>query len=503
MTFVGEWTPVETDGTYAQFAYAEPPLSMYIVTVESDDLEVGIDTALRQAGVDPAALTETKRSSLNRWKVIFYSLGDGQGVTALAQVKDGRSYWIIFTGDEALTFSPPEKVMATIGGFAFAGEEAVLPTTVGEFEAYINSFVGDIVPGLSIAIAVGEDVIYANGFGLADGPKGMAATPDTVYQWGSVTKTVTATAIMQLRDQGLLDLDDPVSDYLDYSPAQYPITVRQLLGHSSGLPEPPGFVWVNLRLDGQPPVDPDLVDRAYYEQVPSLMFEPGSDNAYVNPDMVTLGQIVADVSGQPYVEYVREHILAPLGMENTDFTYSSEAMIANAAAGAVPVDEVEAVIALLDEVRGLGDGADFIRESDDQYAWMNRFNVFGQAGGGLIGPPVEAIRFAQMVLNGGELDGVRILSPESAALMREVPLSTSGEPLHFGLAWEVVEDSEHPYIQHDGGGAGIWNRMRLYLNEGFAIVLMSNGTGFDRGEVADAAANVIFSMLAGQATHSG
>ncbi len=209
----------------------------------------------------------------------MFSLGDGQGVTALSQVKDSRSYWIIATGDEPITFSPPEKVMETIGGFAFAGEEAVLPTTVGEFEAYINSFVGDIPPGLSIAIALGGDVIYANGFGMADGPKGMAATPDTVYQWGSITKTVTATAIMQLRDQGLLDLDDPVSDYLDYFPAQFPITVRHLLGHSSGLPEPANFAWVSLRLDGQPPVDPDLMDRAYYEQVPSLMFEPGSGNA--------------------------------------------------------------------------------------------------------------------------------------------------------------------------------------------------------------------------------
>jgi CubicO group peptidase (beta-lactamase class C family) len=362
----------------------------------------------------------------------------------------------------------------------------------------MNSFVGDIPPGLSIAIALGEDVIYANGFGMADGPKGMAATPDTVYQWGSVTKTVTATAIMQLRDQGLINLDAPVSDYLDYFPAEFPITVRHLLGHSSGLPEPPDFVWVNLRLDGQSPVDPDLADRTYYEQAPSLMFEPGSDNSYVNPDMVTLGQIVAEVSGQPYMEYVREHILAPLSMENTDFNYSSEAMIANAASGSVPLDEVEPMIALLDEIRGLGDGADFVRETDDQYGWMNRINVFGQAGGGLIGPPIEAIRFAQMVLNGGELDGVRILSPESAALMREVPLSTSGEPLNFGLAWRVVADSEHPYIEHDGGGGGITTRMRLYLNEGFAIVFMSNGTGFDRGEVTDAAANVVFSMLGGQ-----
>ena len=491
---VGDWTPVESDGTYALFELTGFPLNMYIVTVESDDLEASIDTALRQVGVDPAALTETLLSSWDRWSLFYYSLGDGQGVTVLSQVKDGASYVIVATGDEALTTNPPNNVMATIAGFAFAGEEAVLPTTVEGFEAYINTFVGDIPPSLSIVIALGGDVIYANGFGMADGPKGMAATPDTVYQWGSVTKIVTATAIMQLRDQGLIDLDDPVSDYLDYFPAEYPITVRHLLSHSSGLPEPPEFEWVNVRPDGEPLPDPDLVDRTYYEQVTGLMFEPGSDSAYVNPDYVGLGQIVAQVSGQPYIQYVQGNILAPLGMENTDFTYSSEAMIANAAACTVPVAEVEAMIALMDEVRGLGDGADFFRETDDQYAWMNHYNPMAGAGG-LVGPPTEAIRFAQMLLNGGEFDGVRILSPESVALMQEAQLAISGAPLAFGLGWHVVADSEHPYIEHDGGGPGIAAKVRLYLNEGFAIVLMSNGTGFDRNEVTDAAANVVMSLL--------
>jgi CubicO group peptidase (beta-lactamase class C family) len=402
---------------------------------------------------------------------------------------------IAATGDEALTANPPDDVLKTIQGFTLAGEEVVLPTTVGEFEAYVNGFVGDRPPGLSMVIARGGDIIYANGFGLADGPRGMAATPDTVYHWGSITKIATAAAVMQLRDQGLIDLDAPVSAYLDYFPAQYPITVRHLLSHSSGLPEPPEFVWVNLRLDGQPLPDFDLVDRTFYEGVSGLAFEPGSESAYVNPDYLTLGQIVAQVSGQPYIEYVQQHILAPLGMVNTDYTYSLETMIANAAACAVPAAEAAGYISALDEIRGQGDGADYFRETDDRHAWMNRYLVGESAGGGLIGPPTELARFAQMLLNGGELDGVRILSPESVALMQQVQLSNSGEPLAFGLGWHVVEEGEHPYIEHDGGGAGIATKVRLYLKEGFAIALMSNGSGFDRNEVTDAAANVVFSML--------
>ncbi|TKJ47252.1 hypothetical protein CEE34_04685 [Candidatus Aerophobetes bacterium Ae_b3a] len=491
---VGEWTQIETDGTYALFELTGRPLKMHIVTVESDDLETSVDAALRQVGIDPAALVVTLLAGWEKWSLFYYSMGDGQGVTVLAQVKDGTSYLIIATGDEALTANPPDNVMQTVGGFTFAGEEAVLPSTVEGFEAYINSFVGETTPSLSMVIALGKDVIYAKGFGMADGPKGMRATADTVYQWGSVTKIATAAAIMQLREQGLVDLDAPVFQYLDYFPTEYPITVRHLLSHSSGLPEPPEFEWVNVRLNGTPLPDPDLVDRTYYEEVTDLMFEPGSDSAYVNPDYVTLGQIVAKVSGKPYIQYIQENILTPLGMKTTDFTYKSDTMIRDAASCAVLATEAEAMIATLDEVRGLGDGADFFGETDDQYAWMNPYNPMAGAGG-LIGPATEAIRFAQMLLNGGELDGIQILSPQSVALMREVQLSISGAPLAFGLGWHVVDDTEYPYIEHDGGGPGIAARMRLYPNEGFAIVMMSNGTGFDRNEVTDAAANVVLSIL--------
>ena len=166
----------------------------------------------------------------------------------------------------------------------------------------------------------------------------------------------------------------------------------------------------------------------------------------------------------------------------------------SAASSVVLTTEPEAMIATMDRVRGLGDGADFFRETDDQYAWMNLYNPIAGAGG-LVGPPTELIRFAQMLLNGGDFGGVQILSPQSVALMREAQLSISGTPLAFGLGWHVVEKGEHPYIEHDGGGPGIAARVRLYPDEGIAIVLMSNGTGFDRNEVTDAAANVVFSML--------
>jgi D-alanyl-D-alanine carboxypeptidase len=493
ITLVGDWTPVETDGTYVQVAYADAPLILSLVTVESDDLEAGVDAVLRQVGLDPAALTETNRSSWDKWDIFLYTLGDGQGVTVLGQTSDGTSYYFVATGPEDLVANPPEDALETIQRFSLSGEQVSLPATVEEFETYVNSFVGTRPPGLSMAIAMGEDVLYEQGFGMADGPRELPATPDTVYQWASVTKTVTAAAIMQLREQGLIDLDAPVSDYLDYFPAEYPITVRHLLTHSSGLPEPADFLLVHLRLKGQPSPDFDSVDREYYEGLPNLMFEPGSQSAYVNPTYVTLGQVVAAVSGQPYVEYVQEHILNPLGMTNTDFTYSNDFMEANAAASAVPAAEAEALVALMDEARGLGDGADFFQETGENNAWLYPYIVGDGAGGALLGPVTEMIRFGQMMLNEGELDGVRILEPESVALLQEVQNSTSGEPLEIGLSWHFGEDAEHPYVEHDGGGT-FQTKLRLYMKDGFAVAIMANGSGFDRDELANAAANVVFSI---------
>jgi CubicO group peptidase (beta-lactamase class C family) len=467
---------------------------MSVHSVESADLAAGEAAALDQAGIDPSTLKRPDHAGFGPWNVTFYSQGAGQGVTTMCQVDGTVTYCLIFTGEETQTQNPPEHVFMTFQGFTIHGRQTSLPGTVEDFEAYVNSFVGDNPPGLSIVITLGGDVLYSQGFGVADGPNDIPADPDTVYPWGSSTKIVTGTAVMQLVDQGLIDLDAPVSDYLDYFPTEHGITVRQLLDHSAGLAEPPGFLQGKLRLEGQPLVDFDQLAREYVEWLSEPMFEPGSQSSYSNPGFVILGQIVAEVSGQPFVEYVQEHILRPLGMHNTDFTYSNQAMIDHAAAPAIPASKVEDLITVVDQAKGQVAGADLIREVDDQFAWMNRFYVVA-ANGGLIGPATEFVRFAQMHLNGGELDGVRILSPESVALMQVMQKSTAGDPLGYGAAWRVFDDAEHPFVEHDGGGEGLWAKMRIYPQEGLAIVLMSNQSGWNRDQVADAAANVVFTMI--------
>ncbi|MHA1549632.1 MAG: serine hydrolase [Alphaproteobacteria bacterium] len=110
-----------------------------------------------------------------------------------------------------------------------------------------------------------------------------------------------------------------------------------------------------------------------------------------------------------------------------------------------------------------------------------------------MGPATELVRFGQMMLNGGTLNGAHILSADSVALPQEAQTSRAGEPLGIGLAWHFGGDELHTYIEHDGGGQGLQAKLRLYMKDGLAIVIMANGSGVDRNYMANAAANVVFS----------
>lgn len=489
-----QWERLDTEAPFATFQIPDVDLTMHVVSLDAAEVAAAENGAFDLLDIDSSELEEFKAGSFSGWEMVFYLKADASGVTTLCQMDASVGHCLVFAGDAGLTNEPPGSAMAVIQSFALAGE-ADLPDSVPAFEAYVANFVGDVPPGMAITIGVGNEAIYSKGFGLADGPADMPVSADTVFMWASMTKMVTATAIMQLVEQGSVDLDAPVSDYLDYFPGEHQITVRQLLSHSSGLGDPGEFILGNLSLKDQPIRDADKIVREFFGQSPELLFEPGAMSSYSTPGVVTLGQIVAQISGQTFSDYVREHILVPLGMDNTDFFYSNEYMISNAAAPAVSVDQKDGVVNLINSAKSRNDGDEFIREVDETHAWMNNFRVFG-AGSGLIGPADEAIRFVLAHANGGEYDGVRILSQESAAAMQEVQLSNSGESLRWGLGWSVNDTAEHPFVEHDGGGAGMSTKMRIYPDSGVSILMMSNGQGWNMGEAADAAANVVFTMMA-------
>lgn len=172
-------------------------------------------------------------------------------------------------------------------------------------------------PGLSIGIVYDQDLIWAKGYGYADVERRAAATPATDYRIASISKLFTATAIMQLRDAGKLQLHDAVNERLPWFSIRKnyevgpPVTIEQLLTHTSGLPrEVTGVNWSDLTY-------PDRAEMRRVLSAQETVFPPVTEWKYSNLGISLAGEIVAQVSGEPWAQYVEQRILRPLGMTAT------------------------------------------------------------------------------------------------------------------------------------------------------------------------------------------
>jgi CubicO group peptidase (beta-lactamase class C family) len=199
-----------------------------------------------------------------------------------------------------------------------------------------------------------------------------------------MTKIPTAVAVMQLQEQGKLTLDDEVTEILPWFEVKYPsgtspaITVRHLLQHSSGLPDPiPAMIgWVHYTNTAY---DQTEVLKKYMPEFNTLQFEPGTQAVYSNLNYMVLGAVIEAVSGQKYETYITEQILQPLGMSQTSFVYLP-AMAEHEAAGTLPV--VHMYTPLLPTLLDLDA---LVRERDGKLLWLNRFSIEATPSTGLIG----------------------------------------------------------------------------------------------------------------------
>jgi len=374
-------------------------------------------------------------------------------------------------------------LLVTVVLYVFAPHVPATPkqvTTKAELEAYLNQLVASgNPPGVSVLVVKDGEVVYSNAFGYADGPHQVKATPDTVYHWWSMTKIPTAIAVMQLQEQGKLNIDDQVTQYLPWFEVQYPsatsipLTIRHLLQHSSGLPDtvPAMIGWVHY--DDVTPNQTEVVKK-YLPEFNTIKFEPGTQAVYSNLNYMVLGAIIEAVSGQTYESFITENILQPLGMSQTSFVYSPT-MIEHAAAGSQPV--VHFYTPLLPTML---DPNKLVRERDGKLLWMNRFYIEATPSTGLIGPASDVAKFMLMYLDRGMLNETQVLSPESVATLTETP-SIDGR----GLGWYVGESNGERFIDHAGGGAGFATIMRLYPASGVGVVILANSTDLDREGLAE------------------
>src|SRR5215216_6716153 len=177
------------------------------------------------------------------------------------------------------------------------------------------------IAGLSVAIVYDQDVLLSKGFGYADVDKKVPADPTTVYRVGSVTKVFTALMLMQLRDAGKLNLDDPIEKYLpefkikSRFPDARPATFRQVAAHYSGLPREPPMLHEYQATDEFPSVEDQLKSLKNSE----MMLPAMTMYSYSNLGYNIMGLALSRVAKQPYDQYVTDHILKPLGMDQSGF----------------------------------------------------------------------------------------------------------------------------------------------------------------------------------------
>ena len=355
-----------------------------------------------------------------------------------------------------------------------------------DLETQIARRMAGKVPGLSVAVVRPDGIRWTKGFGFANLAAGVPATPKTVYAWFSMTKIVTATAVMQLTERGLLGLDDPVAQHYAPFASLHPTeraeraTVGHLLSHSAGLANPIPIKWVHLA--DQPAPDSHAFLRDLLAKHPKLQFRPGAKASYSNIGFLVLGEIIESASGRPYREYIRENILEPLDMRHTGFVHTDEMDIL-AATGYQRRRSAMTLLMKLMLPRGVMDG------TEGEFVAFNRFYVDGAAYGGLVGSITDAARFVQAHLAGGRFDGRRILSPTSAARMRDI--NTPGRKYDLGLGWyrpHSARGYEPSFAEHLGGGGGFWNCMRVYPDASLGVVVMGNATSYDHETIVRALA---------------
>jgi len=317
--------------------------------------------------------------------------------------------------------------------------------------------VDEDVPGASVAIVDRDGVIGAAGYGARDTDERLPATPETVYGLGSVSKPVTALVVLRLADRGALALDEPVADYLPVLadvPGE-PVTVHDLLAHSSGLPR--DFVTARENV-----VD----DETLFRHVDGAVGQRLTDRdryMYYNSGYLLLGELVAAVTDRPFATVARDTVLEPLGMDRSTFEP--------------------------DELTEVDDVATGYREDDGSRSPVSLEAVEeGGAAGGLLTSTVDLTALVRFILNGGERDGERLLARDTfdaATTRQSAPLPTAdGSTPGYGYGWEVDEFMGERLLEHRGS---------IYFSGGYVGVLPDRGLGVALALNANAAGRSVVS----------
>ena len=345
-------------------------------------------------------------------------------------------------------------VALTLGTTIVAAHASPKKETAGEFAA-IDEYVEAQrvrlgIPGLALGIVESDQVAHLQGFGVADS-SGRAVTPQTPFQIGSLTKSFTALAVMQLVEAGKVELDAPVQKYLPWftladKEASAQITVRHLLNQISGISEKDGNRFWNS--------DANAEEAVRLMNTIQLSHPVGTKYEYCNLNFVVLGLVVEKVSGQSYGKYVTKHILAPLDMRNS---YTSHA---------------DALAHDLSKGHYYALGRAFKRDGVYPPAYL--------ATGLLVSSAEDMTRYLIAQLNEGMYDGASVLSPQRIAELHNPAAPMRMPGYSYAMGWAVSSFDGINSIWHNGDITNFHGVVIMQPERKRGIVLLANATGFSQ-----------------------
>jgi CubicO group peptidase (beta-lactamase class C family) len=311
------------------------------------------------------------------------------------------------------------------------------------------------IPGLTAAVVKDGELVYTGAFGVRQIGKKEKLTPEHIFHFASVSKPFVATAIMQLVEQGRMDLDDKVIKYLPYFKLAderfHEITILQMLNHTSGMPDVQDYEW------DKPQTDEGSAER-YVRQISTerLLWAPGDGWRYSNMAFDVLGDVIAKVSGMSFEEYIKANILVPVGMDHSSFIYPD----------------------IRESLRTTGHVGEPPRVSK-VYPYNRR-----HAPSSTLNSSVSQMTGWMLVnLNRGKINGRRILREESYDLLWTSSTDTTRNDPQVGLSWFLGEHAGHRTVSHGGGDTGFRSYILLLPDDHIGIVLASNWQGTDTGAI--------------------
>lgn len=365
-------------------------------------------------------------------------------------------------------------------------------TPMHSFESvrtHLDSIVqAGLAPGLQFVAVTADGPVFEYSGGWADLAQRRPMTSGTTMMAYSMSKTFTAAAVLQVIESQHLSLDDSIGQFVDFSPYGPGVTIRRLLAHTAGVPNPIPLAWIH-----SPAVHQTFDEHAAMIKTlrrhGRLSFAPGTRYGYSNMAYWLLGQFVQRMTGVAFSEYMVRRVLRPLGAMPQELGYT------------------------------IPNGSDHARGYLEKYSLMNAFKSFfvdrtfigtycgrwlevqphyldGAAFGGLVGTARGIARFLQDQLSRHSA----ILDDETRRRFYEQQRTNDGSVVRTSLGWHVGSPSGTRFYYKEGGGGGFHCMMRLYPSSGIGTVVMSNATGFKVGTLLD---NTDCAFLAPDLTAAG